>query len=79
MSDQWDRASASIGGGTALIVKLVQGGTLLYMGSECLFGLIEEAGAVTAAVAVAVRPVAVYAFFGVRQQEYVVRLFLSKV
>eukprot|EP00903_Cladosiphon_okamuranus_P012649 g11832.t2 len=65
VSDQWDRASASIGGSTALIVKLVQGGTLLYMWSECLFGLIEEAGAVTAAVAVAVRPVAVYAFFGV--------------
>lgn len=35
------------------------------MWSECLFGLIEESGAVTAAVAVAVRPVAVYAFFAV--------------
>ncbi|CAM9871686.1 unnamed protein product [Pylaiella littoralis] len=64
VTEQWDRASASIGA-TALIVRLVQGGTLLYMWSECLFGLIEEAGAVTAAVAVAVRPVAVSAFFGV--------------
>lgn len=36
------------------------------MWSECLFGLIEEAGPGTAAVAVAVRPVAVYAFCGVR-------------
>ncbi|CAM9595207.1 unnamed protein product [Ectocarpus sp. 6 AP-2014] len=62
LSEQWDRASASIGS-TVLIVKLIQGGTLLYMWSECLFGLVEEAGAVAAAVAVAVRPVAVYAFF----------------
>ncbi|CAM9312176.1 unnamed protein product, partial [Hapterophycus canaliculatus] len=61
--EQWDRAAASIGSSSALIVKLVQGGTLLYMWSECLFGLIEESGAVTTAVAVAVRPVAVYAFF----------------
>eukprot|EP00752_Nemacystus_decipiens_P009275 g8286.t1 len=64
VSDQWDTASASVGGSTALIVKLVQGGTLLYMWSECLFGLIEETGPVTTAVAVAVRPVAVYAFCG---------------
>lgn len=77
VSDQWDRASASMGGSTALIVKLVQGGTLLYMWSECLFGLIEEAGPVTAAVAVAVRPVAVYAFFGVRESTQVSWMYVQ--
>eukprot|EP00904_Undaria_pinnatifida_P007303 jgi/Undpi1/3702/HiC_scaffold_16.g07072.m1 len=57
---QWERAAAAVGN-AALIVRLVQGGTLFYMWSECLFGLVEEAGPLAATVAVAVRPVAVYA------------------
>lgn len=65
MVGQWERAAAAVGN-TVLIIKLVQGGTLFYMWSECLFGLIEEAGALVAAVAVATRPVAVYAFSVVR-------------
>ncbi|CAM9910613.1 unnamed protein product [Ascophyllum nodosum] len=58
---EWERAAALVGN-SALVIKIIQGGTLFYMWSECLFGLVEEAGALTAALAVAVRPVAVYAF-----------------
>lgn len=61
---QWERTVEAVGN-TALIIKLVRGGTLFYMWSECLFGLVEEAGALAAAVTVAVRPVAVYAFSSV--------------
>lgn len=61
---QWERSAAEVGS-SVLIIKLVQGGTYFYMWSECLFGLIEEAGAAVAAVTVAIRPVAVYAFSAV--------------
>lgn len=61
--EQWELAVAGVGNSAPLIIKVVQGGTLFYMWSECLFGLVEEAGALTAALAVAVRPVAVYAFY----------------
>ena len=61
---QWERAAAAVGNAT-LIVRLVQGGTLFYMWSECLFGLVEEVGPLAATVAVAVRPVAVYALAAV--------------
>ena len=63
---EWERAAALVGN-SALVIKIIQGGTLFYMWSECLFGLVEEAGALTAALAVAVRPVAVYAFSAVRE------------
>lgn len=62
----WDRAVAAIGG-SVLIIRLIKGGTLYYMWSECLFGLLEEAGPAVAAVVVAVRPVAVYAFQAVSE------------
>lgn len=66
---QWERAAAAVGN-AALIVRLVQGGTLFYMWSECLFGLVEEIGPLAATVAVAVRPVAVYALSSVSQLCY---------
>lgn len=75
MVGQWERAAAAVGN-AALIVRLVQGGTLFYMWSECLFGLVEEAGPLAATVAVAVRPVAVYALSSVRKANSFVVFFV---
>ena len=79
---QWERAAAAVGN-AVLIVRLVQGGTLFYMWSECLFGLVEEVGPLAATVAVAVRPVAVYALSSVstciRKSGFVPDLFSGLV
>lgn len=64
----WERAAIDVGG-SALLLKLIKGGTFLYMWSECFFGLLEEAGPAVAAVAVAVRPVAVSAFNAVSSRD----------
>lgn len=57
----WERAAANVGS-SVLIIRLVKGGTLFYMWSECLFGLLEQTGPAVVALVIAVRPVAVYAF-----------------
>ncbi|CAM9200584.1 unnamed protein product [Scytosiphon promiscuus] len=71
LSEQWDRAAESIGSSSALIVKLIQGGTLLYMWSECLLlSSVEEWGnnlCPTAAVTALLRPMLLHsgrAFLG---------------
>lgn len=60
----WERAAANVGS-SVLIIRLVKGGTLFYMWSECLFGLLEQTGPAVVALVIAVRPVAVYAFCAV--------------